>query len=326
MFDTESIDDIASGFRVDSFNSSNCPGNCHFVLFLYVESISIYAILLNLIFWLNVLVIQNKTMAIQIKDFDINCVIFEEPKQQKFGNIVYYNIPIKYKEGTRVSECCFATPEIFTYGVQENRDPKKGADTPVESYSLPIVMSNLEFNEMMANLLDKCKKHLMEKSVKSSMNKGDKLDNLTENMEVLHYKLDNGQIVDGSVPTLYPKLLTAYKKDKSDDSPPKITTEFYNMESENLDPLHFIGRRAYVIAAIIVKNIYIGAKPSIQLKVNDVLVTRESGARKRLIDISKATLSIEPTVKSEESDESEEEKVAESIEKHTVKIVRRRKD
>ncbi|MEN9668780.1 MAG: hypothetical protein RLZZ386_687 [Planctomycetota bacterium] len=55
MFDTESIDDIASGFRVDSFNSSNCPGNCHFVLFLYVESISIYAILLNLIFWLNVL-------------------------------------------------------------------------------------------------------------------------------------------------------------------------------------------------------------------------------------------------------------------------------
>ena len=82
---------------------------------------------------------------------------------------------------------------------------------------------------------------------------------------------------------MYPKLFTKYESVRSSDKQPQIATEFYDMDDNLVPVTDLIGRRFKVIAAIKVKEIYVGATPSIQLKVNDAIVVEMTDRNRRLL-------------------------------------------
>ena len=53
---------------------------------------------------------------------------------------------------------------------------------------------------------------------------------------------------------------------------PVIETGFYDVNDDELSPSTLIGKKCKVITSIKITDIYIGVKPIIQLKVNDVNV------------------------------------------------------
>jgi len=260
-------------------------------------------------------------MALSIESFNIDNLIFEDVKKCVTGDVAYQRIPIKYLLGERKVDLCLATPELMTFGVQENRQKSADGkmanlDKPVESYSLPLVMANEEATRAFEQILEKCKEHLKLKMTQKALNK---FNLAPEVMDIFYRKRDEGELVAGAAPTMYPKLFTAYGK--RDGGPPKITTEFYDMEDEIVDPTTLIGVKAKVIAAITVRDIYIGAKPSIQLKVNDAIVVEKMDKRRRLL-VAPPKAKVDSVMR--EKSDSEEEDVEKQQPTKVNKIVRRK--
>ena len=84
-------------------------------------------------------------MAIAIENFNIDNVIFEEVKKVTKGDIKYIRLVIKYQTAEGKCDLCIATPELMSWGIQENRQKQNGdstAEQPADSYSLPLVMSD----------------------------------------------------------------------------------------------------------------------------------------------------------------------------------------
>jgi hypothetical protein len=202
--------------------------------------------------------------------------------------MIYHRIPIKYVDNKRKSDCCIATPVVMTYGIRENKEfkDKVAVDGPVESYSLPIVLQDDKLIAVFDGILQKCKDYLKERNTKEALGKGDdQLDPFTSIMSIYHRARDNGKIVSGVPPTLYPKLLTAYSKVRDPAIKPTILTKFWDGEScsTEIDPSTMVGVRANIYAAIIIKDIYIGMKPSIQLKVHDVIVVKRLDEHRNML-------------------------------------------
>jgi len=201
-------------------------------------------------------------MSLNTKSFDINKVVFEDAKHVANGNVKFDRIYIKYlhDDGT-LGKLSFRLPELFSWGVQENKFDNK----TVDSYTLPLVMYNQlngpteEEEETIAifeAILDKIKTHLRKQMVPE-----------VDSMKIFYGKEDRA-------PTMYPKLLTEFRKDPS--CPLKISTEFFDEDSEDINPIDLVGKRCNVIGSVIVDNIYIGKKPSIQLRISDdVLVLKQ---------------------------------------------------
>lgn len=228
-------------------------------------------------------------MALTIEQFKVDNMIFEDIKKHSTGDLSYQRIPIKYLESGRSIDLCIATPELITYGIQENRQrttagygEKSLTDKPVESYSLPLIMSDNASISVFEAILKRCQEHLNDKSVKKALGKF----NMTpEKMDIFYRKRDDGELVIGAPPTMYPKLFTKYESIRNPDKSPQITTEFYDMNDVLLSASSLIGRRCKVIAAIKVRDIYVGANPSIQLKVNDVIVVEMLDRSHRLLSL-----------------------------------------
>jgi Protein of unknown function (DUF2738) len=226
-------------------------------------------------------------MALSIEQFDANNIVFEDVKKVSFGNIAYQRIPIKYLGADGKCDLCLATPELMSWGVQENRQKAKPTapgeipvELPVDSYSLPLVVENQAVVDAFEEILTKCQEYLSLASTQTSV--GRKLTAHAEEMDIFYRKKDGNIPVAGAAPTMYPKLFTVYEKFRG-TSPPTISTLFYDTNDEEIDPTTLLGVRCKVIAAVIVKDIYIGAKPSIQLKVNDVTVVEKMQKQKRLL-------------------------------------------
>jgi hypothetical protein len=78
------------------------------------------------------------------------------------------------------------------------------------------------------------------------------------------------------------RVLFAFEKSRSPNDPPRIVTGFFDSEDEPIDPTKLINSRCKVVCDIGIDNIYIGAKPSIQVKVNDVIVLDRFARQRRL--------------------------------------------
>jgi len=211
--------------------------------------------------------------AIELDNFCIDNIGFELPQKKQFTNGSYHRIPITYTTDNIKSELCIATNTLMTWGIQENR--KQTAinvrDGPIEYYTLPLVISDEQTRDVLTSIFNACRTHIDKKDVKVAMGKY----NLApESMQPFYWKRDSvtGDVIEGSHPTLYPKLLTKYQKIQSVDTPPVISTEFLDRDENPIDPQTLIGCRAQIVAALTIKEIYIGSKPSIQIKVNDVIV------------------------------------------------------
>jgi len=227
-------------------------------------------------------------MAITWKNFDINNVIFEKVKTMTTAaEIKYQRIFLKYKydDGT-IGKISIRTPALFSYGIQENRSQTNTLD----SYTLPITMydkmvgqteAEAKTIEIFESCLKLIKTHLKKSDVKDALNKYE-MDADVDQMDIFYRKKDKGVVLPDIPPTLYPRLLTSYEKSRDPPVPPKIVTGFFDSDDEPIDPMTLVNERCRVVCDIGIDNIYIGAKPSIQVKVNDVLVINRFARQRRL--------------------------------------------
>src|SRR6218665_4012046 len=102
-----------------------------------------------------------------------------------------------------------------------------------------------------------------------------------DRMNVYFIQKDEGIPVPNAPPTLYPKLLTEFKKVRDPNVPPVITAGFFDSKKMPIDPMCMIGRRCRVSCDIglSIPNIYVGGKPSPQMKANDVVVYERTAVK-----------------------------------------------
>ena len=228
-------------------------------------------------------------MAITWKNFDINNVILEKvTKMTTTAEIKFHRIFLKYKydDGT-IDKISIRTPTLFSYGVQENRSSQTNT---LDSYTLPLIMydkmaGQTEAEAKTIQIFDSClklvKTHLKKSDTKEALNKYE-MDADVDQMDIFYRKKDKGIVLPDTPPTMYPRLLTAFEKSRDPQVPPRIVTGFFDSDDEPIDPSTLINSRCKVVCDIGIDNIYIGAKPSIQLKVNDVIVHDRFARQRRL--------------------------------------------
>lgn len=196
-----------------------------------------------------------------------------------FSDVSVGNIPdskLKFKrvniftanpDGTS-GELIFRTPRLFSFGLQENRDPVTGR---LNGYTLPHCMwdrdgasaEQKQLTDCMECVTEECKKWLIKNREQIEMYDLDMND--LKKFNPFYWKKDKGQIVPGTGPTLYAKLLTN-KKDEA------IKTKFFDMDRCEIDPLQFLNKRAHIMSLIKFESIFIGTKISLQIKILNVQI------------------------------------------------------
>ena len=150
------------------------------------------------------------------------------------------------------------------YGVQKNNFK----NSPVDSYTLQLVIDDEATYEVLEQILQKCKAHLNKPEVKQALKKRDLY---TEGIDIFYRKPNrNG---DAAL-KLYPKLETEFIDKKATPvNKPEITTKFFDNETNKpIDPTTLINQRCKVRAAINVRYICIAAKPNIQIYISETIV------------------------------------------------------
>lgn len=188
------------------------------------------------------------------------------------------NINTRHEDGT-MGPLIIPTGKLFSFGVSENTNPETGK---VNGFVLPIVLGNRdgptpeesEWIETFNAIVEKCKDHLIEN--KEELGQYELERNDLKKLNPLYYKKDKGRIIEGSVPTLYAKLIVSKKHDK-------IVSMFFDFEGEPVNPHDLIGKYCYTRAAIKIESIFIGNKISLQVKLYECEVKlTESGMRRLL--------------------------------------------
>ena len=186
-------------------------------------------------------------------------------------------IRIRYRnKENRPSSLYVVVPNVQSYGVQKNNFK----NSSVDSYTLPLVMDDEPTNDVLEQILQKCKEHLNKSEVKQALKNRDLY---IEGMDIFYRKPNkNGDVAL----KLYPKLETKFiDKNETPVNKPEITTKFFDSETnEPIDPATLINQRCKVRAAIKVGYICIAEKPSIQLYVREAIVhEKRCDGNKRLL-------------------------------------------
>lgn len=162
-------------------------------------------------------------------------------------------------------------PGLYSFGLQENRELGTGK---VNGYVLPICLWNKdgaskeekEFTDKFIEIVDRCKKHLIDHKDDIGKYELDMSD--LKNFNPLFWKKDKGKVVEGAGPKLYIKVMMSKKTENM-----SIKTMFVNNDTkEEMRPSDIMDLRCYVKAAFKIESIYIGSKISLQLKLYEVLV------------------------------------------------------
>jgi hypothetical protein len=261
-----------------------------------------------------------------IKNFNSENIVFGDVKVFT-KPATFQRIPIQYKydDGT-IAKLAIETSVLHSWGVQENKNKTTGK---IDSYTFSLVMfdarngptkKEAETISIFEQILTKIKEHLNDDSTREALNKWE-MDDDVKKMDIFYRKKDKGKLVPDAAPTLYPKLLTKFVADSND--PPIITTSFFNLDNVKYDVnTEMIGSRCKAYGAVVIDNIYVGAKPSVQVKLNDVVVVEKFNSQRCL-------LTVRPELKlpvdkrdNEDEDEDIEEPV---VEKKKTTLVRRPK-
>ena len=152
----------------------------------------------------------------------------------------------------------------------------------MHSHTEQPTKEQLDTIQMFESILERVQCHLKKPEIKEALNKY-KMDPDVDRMKIFYRKEDKGVPIPGVPPTLYAKLLTSFEKTRNPSVKPTISTGFYNERDEPIDdPMQFVGSRCKVIGDVVLDNIYIGDKPTIQIRLNDVIVTEQFNRQRRL--------------------------------------------
>ena len=215
---------------------------------------------------------------ITYETFDINNIFFEDPKQYNMKGFSRMYPKYRYPNG-QVDNIYIQTPELFSWGVQENKSLENIANYTFSfvMFDQNVVVSEEQQNmiDIFEHILDAIKTHLKKEETKEALNKF-QLDALVDMTGIFYRKKDKGQLVSGVPPTLYPKLQTKYEKVKR-DGPPEIITEFRNVNDELINPNDQLGVRCRAVGNIMIDTIFVASekKPAIQLKLDEVIINEQ---------------------------------------------------
>ena len=222
-------------------------------------------------------------------DFDVTKMVFSKPvkgsaktldgePQIKFSRIM---ISTQNKDGT-IGELVFPTTELFSFGVSTNTSQETGK---VNGYSLPLCLWNKDnptdlekaFSTKLEEVVERCKDHLLLESTKEDIEKYElERAELKKLNSFIYWKRDKGKIVEGTGPTLYPKLIESKKTNK-------IITRFFDADDNDIDAMSLNGKYCWVKAAIKIESIFVGAKIALQVKVYEAEVRLIESGVKRLL-------------------------------------------
>ncbi len=233
-------------------------------------------------------------MALTFETFNVDNIVFQPIRVNK--KFQFSRIPIQYRYDTgKCDKLSIETPELFSWGVQENSNPSKKDEKQVDSYTMSFVMYNQKDGpteqeekaiRLFETVLEAIKTYLKTPEVKHELGKSTNrvYDAFVDSLDLFYRKKDKtkGGLVEGAPPTMYPKLLTKYDETRPADKAPEIITGFYDPEDNPLDPLSLVGSRCKAMGDIVIDNIYIGSNISVQCKLHDVIVIEKMASPRRL--------------------------------------------
>lgn len=226
------------------------------------------------------------TKLTTVDGFNTENIIFSKPEIGSIPNSVpkisfkRIRIGTKYDDGTTGDLIVETPPNLYTFGLQENRELGTGN---VNGYVFPLCLWNKngpapeerKFTDMFEAIVNKCKEHLLEH--KDEIERYDLDMSDLKNFNPLYWKKEKGKIVEGSGPVLYIKVMMSKKNEK-------ITTMFINDETnEEITPEALMNLRGFAKGALKFESIFIGNKISLQVKLFEAVVKPVEMERKTLL-------------------------------------------
>lgn len=215
-----------------------------------------------------------------INNINFEHIIFSEAKESTIPGSYRINISIKYEDGI-VGPLILMTDSVYSFGIQET----KSLDKPIRTtgYSLPICLWNidgptehqLKFIKSLDMIANYIKKYILKPEVRKSVKKYDLVESDLRKFNPLWYKKEDGEIVEGRGPMLYPKLMC--NKDL------EIYTIITDENGFDIEPDTLLNQKCNVKTCIKIESIFIGSKISLQLKVLEIEVNQNGNKRRRLI-------------------------------------------
>lgn len=269
-----------------------------------------------------------------------------DPSNMRFSEPVVGSIPdskpaISYRrinittinpDGSE-GELIIPTDEVFSYGVGENTNIETGK---VNGYVCSLCLHaksgatsyQKAFTDTMENIVDYCRKHLIDN--RDKIEQYDLEMNDLKKLNPIYQKKEKGKVVPGSTPTLYAKLIVSKKQDK-------IISYFYDKNTqEPINALDLLGKYFYATAAIKIESIFIGRTISLQVKLYECEVRMTNTGMQRLLtrrpeSVSKVETSVSSNPMDDDDDAGsivaddpkEEENIEETIKEVPKKVVKK---
>jgi hypothetical protein len=243
---------------------------------------------------------MENTQLRSAKGYNVNNMTFSKVQIQKIGDTGMtskrINIGTKNDDGTE-GELVFLTEKLFSFGVSENTDK---ATNKVNGYTMPLVLEGKDgatedekaFVDTFTAIIEKCKDYLMDNKKELKMKDLERSD--LRKLNPLYYKKNSeGEIDEGSSPTLYAKLIVSKKNGQN-----KIITEFFDGKTgESFNPLDLIGKYSYVKAVVKIESLFLGSlKTSLQVKLYEAEVHLINSGMKRLLSRPEANTKVQSFV------------------------------
>jgi Protein of unknown function (DUF2738) len=226
----------------------------------------------------------------------------------------------------------FSSEEVFTFGLAQNKLDEKSTNT---SYQISLCLYNQNKKNYMDSDVERANSEvrwatkydeLAMMCRKYVSTKFPKLRNLANNMKGLTWKDDN--IEDG--PKLYPKIM--FKQFRNREIQGEFVTVFEekagDSDEDNIkieDPLTIVDKRGVITASLKFESIFIGTTMALQVRVNDVLISKwiQPLKPRALITRKKLSRSSSPAKSSESSDSDSSDEEDPQSAKNTQALVKR---
>jgi hypothetical protein len=147
-----------------------------------------------------------------VSSYDVNQMTFSQPKETTIPGSYRILIGTQYANKT-AGPLVFCTDLVYSFGIQENMSLEK--PPRVTGYSIPLCLWNKEgpteyqkqFIQAIESVTDHIKQYLLRNEVKKSIKKYDLELSDLKKFSPLWYKKEDGKIVEGRGPMLYPKWI-----------------------------------------------------------------------------------------------------------------------
>lgn len=231
---------------------------------------------------------QNNTQLTDARDYDPKRrMIFRKmiesslPGANGAPSVNYKRVPIGTRnvDGT-TGDLVLQTLRLYSFGLSTNVSQTSGK---IDGYTLPLCLTNrndptpdeLKWVDTFNKIVEHTKDHLVEKREDYAQYTLERAE--LKKLNPIWYKTERGKIVDGAAPVLYAKLMMNKKTNS-------ISTIFTNgTNDQDVDPLTLVNKPCYVEAAVRIESIYIGAKISLQVKLQEVNVFLIDNTPRRLL-------------------------------------------